>query len=164
MKEYIPAGKIVNTHGILGEVKTEVWLDSPAFLKKFKRIFVGRAMKEAAVMSAREQKGCLLMKLEGISDINAAMPLKGQEIFIARSDARLPKGTWFQCDLIGARVIDELGNPVGVLEEIMENPAQPIYIVRGEEEHLIPAVPDFIVSADFSDEPAVLVVHLLPGM
>lgn len=164
MKEFIPAGKITNTHGILGEVKTEVWLDSPSFLKKFKRIYLGKERKELSVLSAREQKGCLLMKLEGITDINAAMPLKGQEIFIARVDARLPRGAYFQCEILGAKVIDELGNPLGVLEEIMENPAQPIYIVRGETEHLIPAVPDFILSVDFTDETAVLVARLLPGM
>ena len=35
-KEFIEAGRITNTHGIAGEVKIEVWLDSPEFLKKFK--------------------------------------------------------------------------------------------------------------------------------
>ena len=31
--QYIEAGKIVNTHGVRGEVKIQVWLDSPEFLR-----------------------------------------------------------------------------------------------------------------------------------
>ena len=37
-QEYIEAGRICNTHGVAGEVKTEVWLDSPELLKKCGRI------------------------------------------------------------------------------------------------------------------------------
>ena len=32
MKQYIEAGRIINTHGTHGEVKIESWLDSPSFL------------------------------------------------------------------------------------------------------------------------------------
>ena len=37
---FIEAGRIVNTHGIAGEVKIEVWLDSARFMRKFKRLFI----------------------------------------------------------------------------------------------------------------------------
>ena len=37
-KDFIEAGRIVNTHGIAGEVKIEVWLDNPRFLKSCKRV------------------------------------------------------------------------------------------------------------------------------
>ena len=37
-QQYTEAGKIVNTHGVKGEVKIQVWLDSPQFLKTFKKI------------------------------------------------------------------------------------------------------------------------------
>ena len=39
-QQYIEAGRITNTHGVAGEVKIEVWLDSPSFLKKCGRVFV----------------------------------------------------------------------------------------------------------------------------
>ena len=54
MKQYVEAGKIVNTHGVTGEVKIEVWLDSPAFFKTFKRLFINGAEKK--ILSAREHK------------------------------------------------------------------------------------------------------------
>lgn len=162
MKEFIPAGRIVNTHGISGEVKIEVWLDSPRYMKLFRRLFVGAAMTECKVVSSRVQKDFLLVRLEGYDDINAAMTLKNEQVSIARSDAALPKGAYFQCDIIGARVYDEHDCEIGILEEIIENPAQPIYVVRGEKEHLIPAVPEFVLSAD--PEASVLRVRLIPGM
>ena len=158
--EFIEAGRITNTHGIAGEVKIEVWLDSPEFLKKFKRIFVKG--KEVKLLSGKVHKGFLIAKLEGVEDVNTAMTFKGTEVFIHRNDAKLPKGSFFLQDIIGARVIDENGNEVGVLKDIMETPASNIYVVKGETEHLIPAVPEFILSTDI--EEGVITVHLIEGM
>ena len=159
-KEFIEAGRIVNTHGIAGEVKIEVWLDSPEFLKKFKRIFVKE--KEVKVLSGRVHKGFLIAKLDGVDDVNAAMLYKGKDISVARSDAKLPKGAFFLQDIIGAKVVDESGNEIGILKDIMETPASNIYVVKGEAEHLIPAVPEFILSTDI--EEGVITVHLIEGM
>ena len=93
-KEFIEAGRIVNTHGVIGEVKIEVWLDSPQFFKSFKTLYLknGQALK---VLSAKTHKGFVIAKLEGVDDINAAMVLKGKDISIRRSDAALPRGAFF---------------------------------------------------------------------
>lgn len=159
-QQYIEAGRIVNTHGVAGEVKIEVWLDSPQFMKKCGRIFVDGAPLK--IISAREHKGFLLARLEGVDDVNAAMRLKGREVRIDRGDAKLPRGAYFLQDIIGAAVVDEAGSAVGTLEEIMETPASRIYVVRGEREHMIPAVPEFIRSVDA--EHGVITVHLIEGM
>jgi len=159
-KEYIEAGRIVNTHGVAGEVKIEVWLDSPKFFRSFKRIYMGE--RELKIVSSKEHKGFVIAKIEGIDDINAAMTLKGKGVSIARKDAKLPKGAFFIQDIIGAKVIDEDGNEIGVLTDIMETPASSIYVVKGETEHLIPAVPEFIMSTDA--EAGIIKVHLIEGM
>ena len=159
-KAYIEAGRIVNTHGVAGEVKIEVWLDSPAFMKRFPRLFLGE--RENAVKSARVQKNFLLCKLEGIDDVNAAMALKGKVVYVAREDAKLPKGSFFLQDILGARVVDEEGREVGTLVDVLERPASNIYVVRGETEHLIPAVPEFIRATDA--ERGIVTVHLIEGM
>ena len=159
-QKYIEAGRITNTHGVSGEVKIEVWLDSQDFLKKFKRIFLDD--RELKILSARVHKGFLITKLEGVEDVNAAMALKGRTVYILRQDAKLPKGAYFIQDIIGARVQDEQGRQIGVLSEVLERPASNIYVVRGAEEHLIPAVPEFVVSAD--PEAGVITVHMIEGM
>ena len=159
-KQYIEAGRIVNTHGVAGEVKIEVWLDSPQFLKSFKRCFIDR--REVKLLSARVHKGFLIAKLENVEDVNAAMALKGRTVFIDRADARLPKGAFFLQDIIGASVVDESGSEIGKLADVMETPASNVYVVKGEREHLIPAVPEFILSTDADN--GIITVHLIEGM
>lgn len=160
-KEFIEAGRIVNTHGVAGEVKIEVWLDSPQFFKSFKKLYT-KAGEELKVLSARTHKGFVIAKLDGIGDINEAMRLKGKDVSIRRSDAALPKGAFFLQDIIGAKVVDEGGNEIGTLVEIMERPSSNIYVVKGETEHLIPAVPEFIMSTDIDS--GLVTVRLIEGM
>ena len=159
-QRYIEAGRIVNTHGVQGEVKIEVWLDSPAFMRRFKTLYIDGEGR--AVLSAKVQKNFLLVKLEGTEDVNAAMRLKGRIVTIDRADARLPKGAFFLQDILGAQVVDEQGNTVGTLTDILETPASRIYVVKGETEHLIPVVPEFVMSTDA--EAGVITVRLIEGM
>ena len=160
MKEYVEAGRIVNTHGVTGEVKIEVWLDSPEFFRTFRRLYLGG--EEKRILSARTHKQFVIARIEGVDDLNAAMALKGRELRIARADAPLPPGGYFLGDLIGASVVDEEGREIGKLTEILERPASDIFVVQGEQEHLIPAVEEFIRSVDA--ENGVVTVRLIEGM
>jgi len=160
MKQYVEAGRIVNTHGITGEVKIEVWLDSPAFFKTFKRLFINGAEKR--ILSAREHKQFIIARLEGVEDINAAMALKGKTVEILRADARMKDGEFFVQDILGFTVVDEDGHAVGKLVDAFETPASMLYVVRGESEHLIPAVREFILGIDAEKEE--IRVHLIEGM
>ena len=158
---FIEAGRIVNTHGVQGEVKIEVWLDSLKFFKSFKRLYTAGG-QELKVLSARTHKDFVIVKLAGVEDVNAAMALKNKVVSIRRSDAALPHGAFFLQDILGAKVVDEDGREIGVLEDVMETPASNIYVVKGETEHLIPAVPEFIKKTDA--EAGVITVHLIEGM
>jgi len=159
-KVYIEAGRITNTHGVAGEVKIEVWLDSPEFMKKFKRIFINGT--ETKLLSSRVHKGFLIAKLDGVEDVNDAMRFKGRTVHIARADVKLPKGHFYIQDIIGAKVIDENRGEIGILVDVMETPASNIYIVKGEREHMIPAVPEFIMSTDV--ESGIIRVRMIEGM
>lgn len=159
-EQFIEAGRITNTHGVTGEVKIEVWVNSPEFLKKCGRIFVDG--KEYKFTGCKLQERFLIAALDGIGDVNAAMTLKGKTALIDRVDAPLGKNGYFLQDLIGADVYDENGESIGVLEEFFESPAAVIYVVRGETEHLIPGIPEFIKSAD-PDE-GKIIVRLIEGM
>ncbi|MGX8692126.1 MAG: ribosome maturation factor RimM [Clostridia bacterium] len=159
-QSFIDAGKIVNTHGVRGEVRIEVWLDSPALLKRCGRVFLGG--EEKKILAAREHKGFLIAQLEGVADVNAAQALKNRVVQIARADAKLSRGAFFLQDIIGASVVDESGAAIGTLTEVMETPAQRVYVVKGETEHLIPAVPAFIRNTDA--EAGVITVRLIEGM
>ena len=159
-KDFIEAGEIVNTHGIRGEVKILPWTDTPEFLTRFETLYVdGRPYR---MQTSFVHKGCVIAALEGVGDVNAAMALKGRTVCFARSDARLPKGSFFLADILGARVCTEDGAELGILEDIIENPTQNVYVVRGAREHLIPAVPEFIIKTD--PDRGEITVRLIEGM
>ena len=160
-KAFIEAGRIINTHGVQGEVKIEVWLDSPQFFKSFRRLTI-QGGDELRVLSARVHKDFVIARLEGVEDVNAAMTLKNKTVSVRREDAKLPAGAFFLQDILGAQVVDEDGNAVGELVDVLETPASRIYVVRGETEHLIPAVPEFVKKTD--PEAGVVTVHLIEGM
>ena len=159
---FIEAGRITSTHGVHGEVKIEVWLDTPEDLKHYRRIFIDG--QEKKLLSVRQQNRFVIVKLHQIDDINTAQPLKGKTVYIAREDAPLPPGGYFLQDLLDAKVVLEDGSPVGVLTEILERPANNVYVVTDPDgkEILIPVVPAFIIRADA--ENGIVTVRLLEGM
>ena len=161
MKEkFLEAGQIVNTHGVRGEVKIQPWADSAEFLRGFKKLYInGTAYR---LRGSFVHKGCLIAALDGVEDVNAAMALKGKTVCIDRADVKLPKGKYFLSDILGARVLSEDGTELGVLADVIENPTQNVYVVRGGAEHLIPAVPEFIRGVD--TENGIVTVHLIEGM
>ena len=73
---FLEAGKIVNTFGVRGEVKLQPWCDSAEFLKPFKTLYVDGQPR--AVASSRVHKGMLIVRFEGVEDVNAAMLLKNK--------------------------------------------------------------------------------------
>ena len=160
LSEYLECGEIVNTHGIKGEVKISPWCDSPAFLTGIGRYFVNG--KEYKVLSTRIQGEMLYTRLDGIDDINAAMPLKGKKLLIKRSDAPLEDGSYFLSDALGAEVIDEKLGPIGTLADFLELPGGRVFVVRGEKEHLIPDVPEFVKKVDV--KAGIINVAMIDGM
>ena len=159
-KEFLEIGKIVNTHGVRGEVKVQPWADSPEFLLDFKTLYLDE--KPLRVRSGRVHKGMAILALEGVEDVNAAMALKNRVLFIRRSDARLPSGSFFLQDIIGAKVVTEQGEELGELADVLDLPASAVYVVRGAREILIPAVPEFILHTDA--ENGVVTVRLIEGL
>ena len=158
--QYLEAGRIVNTHGVHGEVKLEPWADSAAFLAPLRRFYLdGEALR---VERSRVHGRFLIVKFADTDDVNAAMRLKNKTVFLDRGDVKLPAGGFFLADLIGAAVVTESGEALGTLTEILEKPAGNIYVVRGEREFLIPAVPAFIRKTDAVH--GVVTVRLIEGL
>ena len=141
--QLVECGKIVNTHGIRGEVKIQPWADSPEVLCALPALYIDGA--PVALRSARVHKGNVIALLEGVSDVDQAMLLKNKVVWLNRDDLRLPEGAFFLADLIGLRVVDEEGQELGILNEVLSPSRQQVYVVKGDRELMIPAVPQFIL-------------------
>ena len=59
-KPYLEAGKIVNTHGVRGEVRIQPWADDAAFLLGFRTFYIDGA--PVPVAHSRVHKGMLVVK------------------------------------------------------------------------------------------------------
>ena len=157
---FLEIGKIVNTHGVRGEVKLEPWADSPQQLKTLRSLW----LKDRAypILACRPHGRFVILKLEGVDSVEAAMALKGRVVLADRSELPLPEGSYFIQDMIGLPVLDRNGTEIGKLTEVLDYPAGRIFVVQGETEHLIPEKGGFLTSLD----PALghLTVDLLEGM
>ena len=160
MNKYLEAGIIVNTHGIRGEVKIQPWADNAEFLKEFRYLYIDE--KPYELLSGKVHKNCLIAEFKGVSGVNEAMVLKNKIVSIDRCDAKLPKGAFFISDLIGATVVDESKKELGKLTDVLELPASNVYVVTGEREILIPAVPQFVIKTDVNA--GLITVRLIDGM
>jgi len=158
--ELLECGKIVNTHGIKGEVKIIPWADSAEFLCELDTLYIDG--KPMAVRNARPHKGNAIVLLEGVDDMNTAMLLKNKVVYLHRDDVELEEGAFFQADLIGLDVVDENGVKLGVLDDILSPSLQDVYVVKGEREIMIPVVPEFILETNL--EEGYIKVRLIEGM
>jgi len=161
-KEFLEAGKIVNTHGIRGEVRIQPWADSASFLQDFDTLYIDGA--PVRLLSARVHKHMLIAQLEGAEGIDAAIALKNKLVYIRRADARLAPGQFFIQDILGLSVIDEAGTPLGTLREILPRPGGDVYVIAGDggTEHLVPDVPEFILEKNLDE--GFVRVRLIEGM
>ena len=159
-QKFLEAGKIVSTHGVRGEVKILPWADDADFLVGLPRVFVDG--REYAVQHSRVQKTCVLMKLAGIDDVDAAAKFRDKTVCISRTDVALPEGSVFIADLIGLRVVTDTGDEIGTVSDIMTMPGNNVYIVTGSREYLIPAVPEFILERNL--DAGFVRVKLIEGM
>ena len=158
MKQFLETGEIVSTHGIRGEVKVYPWADSPEFLLEFDRFRIGGT--DYDVEQSRVQKNCVLLKLRGVDTVEAARALRGQVVEFDRSKVELEEG-WFIADLIGLRVRSE-GREIGSITDVLQYPGNDVWVVKGEKEYMIPAVPAFLKEVRVDEGYAV--VALIEGM
>ncbi|MBQ4427182.1 MAG: 16S rRNA processing protein RimM [Oscillospiraceae bacterium] len=159
MENLLEAGRIINTHGVRGEVKIEPWADSPAFFTRIKTLYLdSRPVRVACRPNGR----FVIAKIEGVDDMTAAEALKTKIVYLDRADAPLEDGAYFIADLIGFTAVDENGAEIGRITDVFTVPAGDIMEIRGESEHLVPLRPEFMVARDM--EKGIVTLRLIEGM
>ena len=160
--EYLDAGKIVNTHGIRGEIKVFPLCDSPEFLLDFDRFFIDGT--EIKVISSRVHKNVTLMRLEGIDHIDKAEAMRGKILQIACDDVELEEGQYVIEDLIGMTVIDEDdGHEYGILKSVIQTGANDVYEVQGKDRiYLVPKIDEVVLGTDMDN--GIIKIRPLKGL
>ena len=151
-KDFLEVGEIVGTHGVRGEMRVNPWCDSPAFLKKFKKLYLDeKGEKCLDVKSAREHSTVALLQVDGIDTVEKAQAMRNKVLYIKREDAKIPKGNYFIAELIDCTVYDadEEDKVYGVLTDVSMTGANDVWhIEKDGKEYLIPAIKDVVISVD----------------
>lgn len=147
MENFLEIGIIVKPQGVRGEVKVKPFTDTAEDLLSFKRVFLKGV--EYRVLSCRTAAGIAYLNLRGVPDRNAAELLRGVPVCVPREEMpETEEGTYYVADLIGAEVVTEKGEPLGMLSDIRQA-ATDIYTLRtGENEILFPAAKGVVVRVD----------------
>ena len=146
-KEFLEAGRIVNTHGVHGEVKIDPWTNGPDYLCGLERIYIDGA--PVKILSAKVHKNHVITKLEGIDDLDGAIRLKNKPISLNRADVSLDDGEFFVQDVIGLDAVDDdTGVSLGSVSDVLFLPAHNVYVIKGDREIMVPAIPEFVASVD----------------
>lgn len=151
MEQFLTVGKIINTHGIKGEVKVKPTTDDVDRFKDLTRIYIDG--KEMMVEGCKFQPKNVILKIKEIESIEKAERLKNKLIKVTREDAvELSEDSYFETDIIGCSVYEETGKNLGSIDEIIYTGSNDVYWIKGENEVLIPAIKDIILNIDIKNK------------
>ena len=159
MANLIEIGKIVNTHGIRGEVKIMPWCDDPFMYCDFSYFYADGIRYE--IDRARVHKNTIIVQLSGVDNIDSANAMRNRVITIEREVlGDLNEGVYYVCDLIGIEVMDEGGQILGTINEVIKTGSNDVYELSSGV--LVPALKHVVLSVDI--EAKRMVVRLPEGL
>lgn len=161
--KYVLIGKIVNTHGIKGEVRIlSDFKYKDRIFKKGMNIYIGKNKVCEEINSYRHHKIFEMITMCGYNDINEVLKYKGDYVFINREDLILNENEYLDEDIIGLNVyVNDIY--LGTVKKIdNHNGNQILVVVSDEKRYLIPYNFDIILSINLNDKK--IMVRDIPGL
>lgn len=167
MEDFLRVGVISTTHGVRGEVKVFPTTDDPKRFLELDEVLVdtGSGMLPLAIKDVSFFKNMVILKFEGIDDMDTAVKYKGRDLWITRENAvPLEEGEFFICDIIGSTVFEEDGREFGTLRDVLQTGANDVFVVTAKDgkEVLLPCIDDCIREIDV--EGRRIVAYIMPGL
>ncbi len=148
---FLVVGRLRRPHGVKGEIILELITDFPQRLRHGVTVYVGDDHRPLKIASRRAHDAFLLLSFDEFTDCDQVGALRNQLVYV-RSDQlpQLPDGQYYHHQLIGLEAVDDKGQPLGILREILETGANDVYVVDSPEgqELLFPALEDVILGVD----------------
>ena len=162
----VRVARVGRPHGLRGEVGLDGSTLTQFQLHELKTFtWRGRRgdTRPLTLETARPAHTRMLVRFAGFSDRDQAATLTNGELLV--EPERLPDagpGEAYTFELLGLRVVSVDGRELGEIADVMSTGANPVYVVRGERELLLPATPEVVKRVDF--ESGTVTVELLPGL
>ncbi len=149
--EYTIVGKIINTHGIKGQMKIYPLTDNVERFKKLETAYLGQEKLKVSIDKVDFFKNLVILKFKEFDNINEVLKFKDSDLFIDDKDrVVLPENHFFIYDLLGIDVYDMEDKFIGTIKDVIQGPSNDIYLIKSidDKEFLIPAVKEFIKLVD----------------
>lgn len=147
MRDILRVGKIVNTHGLKGEVKVIALTDDPKRYNDLDFVLIDEV--ERKIQGCKFQKDRVIVKIEGIDSIEEAEKYKNKYMEIPREYAvPLEEDTYYIADIIGCNVYDTEGKSLGEVYDVIQTKNNDVYWIRKPKELLIPVLLDIVTDID----------------
>ncbi len=165
--DFVVIGRVRRAHGTRGEVCVEPITDFPERFDSLREVLIkGPDGKPLLVeVEGLRWKGKLaLVKLAGVDDRDEAGKYGGALMGVRREDVE-PTGEdeYYHFDLVGCRVVDEKGEEVGVVKEVLRMPANDVLVVSGGgREMLVPTVKQVVKEIDLGGQ--MITIERIPGL
>jgi 16S rRNA processing protein RimM len=155
LKDILRVGKILNTHGLKGEIKVMALTDDQRRYNDLEFVLIDN--KKVNIEGCKYQKDRVILKLENINTIEEAERLKNKYIEIPREYAvELEEDTYFIADLIGCTVYDTEGNNLGDIYDVIPTKNNDVYWIRKPKELLIPVLLDIVLDINVEDKKIII--------
>ena len=165
--DLLEVGKIVNTHGLRGEVKVVPWTDYPEVFEDIETVYIKKKYdyERLDIAGIKYQKNNLIIRFAQLKDINEAEKYKNRVLYAERASlGELPEGVYYIADLIGLDVVKEDGEKVGVISDVFNTGSNDIYEVKreGQKNLLLPVIDDVVLNIDVENKK--VTVRMMEGL
>ncbi|MDD6214274.1 MAG: ribosome maturation factor RimM [Firmicutes bacterium] len=149
----LEVGKIINTHGLRGEVKIVTWTDMPHDFEKLDYVFAKMRGKEEKldIKNVKYQQNNIIVKFAQIDSIEQAEKYKNAVLSASREQlGELPEGVYYIADLIDCEVFDEHNSLIGILTDIFSTGSNDVYDIKrsGRNNLLVPIIDGVLTKVD----------------
>lgn len=163
-EEYVYIGKIVNTHGIKGELRllSDFKYKERVFLEG-RRIYIGEDHEEEVIASYRHHKVFDMITLKGYNNINQVLKYLNCNVYVKKFDLSLTADEYLDSDLVDLNIVldnKEVGRVLAIKEVGKNNKV--IEAVINNKKTLIPYHKDFIRKIDIANK--LIELNLIEGM
>lgn len=100
--EYAYVGKVVNTHGIKGEIRIKSYFEhkDKVFIPNH-YIYIGEEFEKYKILTHRVHKDFDMVTLEGYNNINDVLFLLKKNVYVLKDDLNLKEDEFLLDELIG---------------------------------------------------------------
>lgn len=151
--ELVTIARIARPHGIKGEVIADIVTDFPERFEALDQLYIsvpGAPLRRSVLEHHRFHQGRVVLKLQDCNSRDEAEKLRLGNVQIPASEiVELPAGSFFEFELIGARVETDTGRSLGKVTDIMRTGAAPLLVITdGESEWLVPLAEEICTRID----------------